>query len=43
MNLTQNVSFAARDDDLGGIECIKDRGPKFGKIELVIYPYGKEA
>ncbi len=42
MNLTQNVSFAARDHDCGGIYCHKDRGPIFGNWELEVYPDGKE-
>ncbi len=42
MNLTQNVSFAARDDNLGGIYCHNNRGPVFGNSELVVYPSGKE-
>ena len=42
MNLTQNVSFAARDDNLGGIYCDKNRGPVFGNGELRVYPEGKE-
>ena len=42
MNLTLNVSFAARDDYFGGICCDKDRGPKFGSGDLVVYPEGKE-
>jgi len=42
MNLTRNVSFAARDDDWGGIYRLKDRGPFFGNWELIVYPDGKE-
>ena len=42
MNLTRNLSFAARDDYFGGICCDKDRGPKFGSGDLVVYPEGKE-
>jgi hypothetical protein len=42
INLTRNVSFAARDDYFGGICCDKDRGPKFGSGDLVVYPEGKD-
>ena len=42
MNLTRNVSFAARDDQYGGIRCHNNRGPVFGNAELVVYPEGKE-
>ena len=42
MNLTRNVSFAARDDGYGGIYCDKSYGPVFGNSELEVYPEGKE-
>ena len=38
MNLTRNVSFAARYDYYGGIYCDKNRGAKFGGGDLVVYP-----
>jgi hypothetical protein len=41
MNLTRNVSFAARDDGWGGIWCREDEGPVFGNWELLVYPNGK--
>ena len=42
MNLSRNVSFAARDDWYCGIICDKDLGAKFGGGDLVVYPEGKE-
>jgi len=42
MNLTRNVSFAARDDGWGGIWCHEGHGPVFGNGELRVYPDGKE-
>ena len=42
MNLSRNVSFAARDDDFGGIYCYNNLGPSFGNCELLVYPEGKE-
>ena len=41
MNLTRNVSFAARDNDYGGILCHKERGPCFGDCELGVYRDGQ--
>ena len=40
MNLTRNVSFAARDDNCGGILCDNNRGPVFGNWELEVYRGG---
>ena len=42
MNLTRNVSFAARDYEYGGIYCDNNNGPVFGNSELEVYPEGKE-
>ena len=42
MNLTRNVSFAARDDAFGGIYCDRYQGPMFGGGALKVYPEGKE-
>ena len=42
MNLTRNVSFAARDDAFGGIYCDRYQGPVFGGGALKVYPEGKE-
>ena len=42
MNLTRNVSFAARDDAFGGIYCDRYQGPVFGGSALKVYPEGKE-
>ena len=41
MNLSRNVSFAARDNVNGGIRCSNDRGPVFGDCELGVYRDGQ--
>ena len=42
MNLTQNISFSAKNHEHGGIDCHEDQGPVFGKWELAVYPNCKQ-